>query len=234
MKHAEDYGVDPDRIIISGDSFGGLLAASVCQMIAQRDDVPKLCSQMLIYPFLQVVKYSLPSYMQNAYAPPLTRRQAVKFALQYMQIDRGFEDLFLEGLLIPSDMKMKYRKLLSADNIPEEFKVRETKARKYTAPFADMQELIDHLYGPLLSPLLVEDAIIRQLPQTFILTGQYDVLRDDGILYKKRLEDNDVPVSWHHFEDGFHGSLFYINHWIANFSCCEEGMDSIVNYIRGL
>ncbi|NXU29577.1 ADCL4 protein, partial [Thalassarche chlororhynchos] len=52
-----------------------------------------------------------------------------------------------------------------------------------------------------------EDAIIQQLPESFILTCEYDVLRDDGLLYKKRLEDNGVRVTWYHLEDGFHGII---------------------------
>ena len=35
--------------------------------------------------------------------------------------------------------------------------------------------------------------------------GSYDMLRDDALLYKKRLEDQGVPVKWYHVEDGFHG-----------------------------
>nr|XP_048681069.1 arylacetamide deacetylase-like 4 isoform X3 [Caretta caretta] len=37
MKTAEDYGVDPARIIISGDSAGGNLAAAVCQTLFIKD-----------------------------------------------------------------------------------------------------------------------------------------------------------------------------------------------------
>ncbi|XP_063001317.1 arylacetamide deacetylase-like 4 [Elgaria multicarinata webbii] len=234
MKHAEDYGADPDRIIISGDSFGGLLAASICQIIALRDDVPKLHSQVLIYPSLQAVKFNLPSFRQNAHVPLLIQRQFVTFALKYIQKNVTLLDAVLGGTHVPKDIKIKYSKWLDTENIPEEFKVREIQASGPRHSFGDLAELIDQLCGPLLSPLLVEDAIIRQLPQTFILTNQYDVLRDDGILYRRRLEDNGVPVLWHHIEDGFHGNLNLFNYWLLEFSCCKGGMDSIVNYIRSL
>ncbi|XP_063001512.1 arylacetamide deacetylase-like 4 [Elgaria multicarinata webbii] len=234
MKHAEDYGVDPDRIIISGDSFGGLLAASVCQMIVQRDDVPKLHAQILIYPILQAVKYTLPSHRQNAHVPLLIQRQIVTFALHYLQKNVTLVDITLEGAHVPNDIKMKYSKWLSPDNIPEELKVREIQAPEPRPTFGFISELIDQLCGPLLSPLLVDDAIIRKIPQTFILTNQYDSLRDDGILYRRRLEDNGVPVSWHHLEDGFHGNLSLFNYWLICFSCSKTGMGIIVNYIRSL
>uniref|UniRef100_A0A8D2LM42 Alpha/beta hydrolase fold-3 domain-containing protein n=1 Tax=Varanus komodoensis TaxID=61221 RepID=A0A8D2LM42_VARKO len=234
LKHAEDYGVDPNRIIISGDSFGGLLAASVCQMISQRNDIPRLRAQVLIYPFLQSVNYSLPSYRQNAHVPPLTQRHTVKFALQYLQKNVSLEQAILDGAHVPREIKMKYRNLINPDNIPKEFKVRKVKAPKPRPSFGEIRDIIEQLCGPLLSPLLVEDESIQQLPETFLLTCQYDVLRDDAILYKKRLEDNGVAVSWCHLEDGFHGFFFLINHWLLTFSCCRTGMDTVLNYLRRL
>ncbi|KAJ7306499.1 hypothetical protein JRQ81_009854 [Phrynocephalus forsythii] len=235
MKHAEGYGVDPCRVVICGDSFGGILAAAICQRMVQREDIPKLRAQMLIYPFLQVVTHSLPSYMQNARVPILTKRQGLKFALQYLQKNTSLQDVVLQGAHVPKEKKMKYRKWLGPENIPDEFKSREVKLLPEPKhPFGELQDLIDQLCGPLLSPLLVEDAVLRQLPETFILTVQYDVLRDDGILYKKRLEDNGVPVTWCHLADGFHGSIVLVNNRVITFPCAAKGAEHMVNYIRGL
>lgn len=235
MKHAEGYGVDPRSVIICGDSFGGTLTATIAQTMAQRDDFPKLRAQCLLYPFLQVVKHSLPSYMQNARIPILTKKQGLKFALQYLQKNTSLQDVVLQGAHVPKEKRMKYQKWLSPDNIPDEFKSRKTKALSDPkVPFGEIQDLIDQLCGPPLSPLLVENSVLQQLPETFILTVQYDVLRDDAILYKKRLEDNGVPVTWHHLEDGFHGSLALINNWVARFPCSLKGAEHLVNYIRGL
>ncbi|KAL1777321.1 Arylacetamide deacetylase-like 4 [Sigmodon hispidus] len=52
-----------------------------------------------------------------------------------------------------------------------------------------------------------DDKIIAQLPKTFLVSCEHDILWDDALLYKKRLEDQSVPVSWYHVEDGFHGCL---------------------------
>ncbi|XP_062822046.1 arylacetamide deacetylase-like 4 [Anolis carolinensis] len=233
MKHAEEYGVDPGRVIVCGDSFGGLLAASVCQMLVQKDDVPKPRAQMLVYPFLQSVKHSLPSYMQNAHTPPLGRKELVTAALKYIQKNFSLLEVIIQGDHISREVKAKYDKWLSKENLPEEFRRRESKPRTPNGfSFGEIQELIDQLCGPLLSPLLVDDAVIRQLPDTFILTCQFDVLRDDGVLYKKRLEDNGVPVTWCHFEDAFHGFLGFLNQRFLTFSNSKQGADSMVDYIR--
>lgn len=52
MRTAQDYGVDPSRIIICGDSSEGTLTAAVAQALVNRRDLLKLRAQILIYPFL--------------------------------------------------------------------------------------------------------------------------------------------------------------------------------------
>ncbi|KAJ6658794.1 hypothetical protein lerEdw1_019716 [Lerista edwardsae] len=234
MEHAKDYGVDPARIAIMGDSFGGLLAASICQMMVQRDNTPKPRAQILVYPCLQFVTFSLPSHMQNASVPPLLRKHILTFALQYLQKCVPMVDIVAEGCHVSKDVKMKYEKWLSPDNIPEEFKVREKKAPVSTSQFGDILEFTDLMCEKIFNPLLADDATIRQVPEMLLITAQYDVFRDEGVLYKKRLEDNRVPVSWCHLEDGFHGVLGFINDPLFASPCTKRGMDRLVSYIRDL
>jgi acetyl esterase len=47
-RESEDLGIDPDRIVVAGDSAGGTLAAVVAQQV--RDDIHTPCLQWLIYP----------------------------------------------------------------------------------------------------------------------------------------------------------------------------------------
>ena len=50
--HAEELGIDVDRIGIGGDSAGSTLAVGVCLMARQRNHPVKFRFQMLPYPFL--------------------------------------------------------------------------------------------------------------------------------------------------------------------------------------
>ena len=47
--NAEELGVDPERIMVGGDSAGGNLAAAVTLLARDAGDLP-LCAQLLVYP----------------------------------------------------------------------------------------------------------------------------------------------------------------------------------------
>uniref|UniRef100_K7FCZ0 Alpha/beta hydrolase fold-3 domain-containing protein n=1 Tax=Pelodiscus sinensis TaxID=13735 RepID=K7FCZ0_PELSI len=234
MKMAEDYGVDPACIILAGDSAGGNLAAAVCQTLVTSADLPKVHAQLLIYPCLQAIDFNLPSYQQNRGVPILFRERAAFYVLQYLTGDASFLEDVLEGSHLPVDVKLKFRKWLSADNIPKEFKVRGYKPKVPIGCSLEVYEAVKGLCEPSFSPLLAEEAVVHQLPASFILTCEYDVLRDDGLLYKKRLEDSGVPVTWYHIENGFHGVISLFGHGGLSFPTGKKGLDSIVSFLRSL
>ncbi|NWH65070.1 ADCL4 protein, partial [Geococcyx californianus] len=203
LKTAETYGVDPDRIIVCGDSAGGTFASNVCQELVNRGDIPKICAQVLIYPFLQALNFDLPSYQKNAFTAFLSRERLVRFMLKYLNKDCSMMEAVIAGSHVPESINLKYRKWINPDLIPEVFKV----GYKPTSPSSflpQVHEEMKELIKTRVSPLLAEDAVVCRLPDTCIITCQHDVLRDDGLLYKKRLEDNSVKVTWYHMEKGFH------------------------------
>ncbi|XP_054858025.1 arylacetamide deacetylase-like 4 [Eublepharis macularius] len=233
LKKAEDYSVDPARIIISGDSVGGNFAASVCQALVSRSDVVKPLAQILIYPGLQAIDFNLPSYQQNRAVPILYREHVICSALQYLNKDLSVLPSVMQGCHVPSDIKMKFGKWINSENIPEEFKARGFKPLEATAFLDEVYEVVKQALETTFSPLMAEDAVIAQLPKACVVTCEYDVLRDDGILYKKRLEDNGVPVTWYHIEDGFHGVINLFSGFLS-FPSGKKGVDSIVTFVRGL
>ncbi|XP_006005247.1 arylacetamide deacetylase-like 4 [Latimeria chalumnae] len=232
VNSSENYGVDDARIIISGDSAGGNLAAAVCQRLVSRTDLNPVCAQILIYPGLQAVDFKLPSYVQNHSVPILYRLRAIFYFLHYINGEVTLMEDVLAGHHVPVEMKIKYRKWLGPDNIPEEFKTRGFTPSVATAHDEEVYELVQEAFEPTVSPLLAEDATIRKLPHAYILTCEYDVLRDDGLLYKKRLEDNDVPVTWYHIKDGFHGILSYFDWGFLSFPSAKTAIDDIVSFIK--
>ncbi|NXP61276.1 ADCL4 protein, partial [Chloropsis cyanopogon] len=207
LRTAQDHGVDPSRIVICGDSSGGTLTAAVAQALVNRRDLPKLRAQILIYPFLQCADLNLPSYQQNERDPILPKERILGFGLKYANMDLGLIKECFKGRHVSEDRRLKYQKWVSPDYIPQEFKTRGFKPSPTYLPSKEICEVAECVLDPVFSPLLAEDSVIAQLPEMFILTCEFDVLRDDGLLYKKRLEDHGIKVTWCHLQEGFHGTV---------------------------
>ncbi|XP_068098829.1 arylacetamide deacetylase-like 4 [Hyperolius riggenbachi] len=230
LKTAKQYGVNPSSVMICGDSAGGILTITVCQALVTRTDIPKPLAQVMIYPSSQMIDYTLPSYQQNAMVPVLLKEHTIFYKLNYLGVNPSMSKEMLSGSHVPPELWKKFSKWLSADIIPDEFKVRGYKPPVTPTFNHDAYKKLKHALDLTSSPLLAEDAVLSLLPKAYILTCEYDVLRDDGILYKKRLEDNGVPVIWHHVKDGFHGIFSFFDTPGCESAKCA--MDSVVNFIK--
>ncbi|XP_063799604.1 arylacetamide deacetylase-like 4 isoform X3 [Pseudophryne corroboree] len=231
LKTAHEHGVDSSSIIICGDSAGGNLTAAVCQALVSRTDLPKPLAQVLIYPAVQMVDYNLPSYQQNSMVPLLLRERTVFYKLHYLGC--FCDDLCKEVLLgshVPPEMRRKLSKWLSIDNIPKEFTAKGYKTHNMAAFKNNVYEKVKRVFEPHFSPLLAEESVIRLLPKAYILTCEFDVLRDDGLLYKRRLEDNGIPVTWYHVKDGFHGVVSFFDG--PNCSSGKLALDNAKTFLK--
>ncbi|NWH52574.1 ADCL3 protein, partial [Fregata magnificens] len=206
LKTAENYGVDPDRTIVCGDSAGGTFTASICQELVNRRDISKRHAQVQIYPFLQALNFNLPSHQKNAFIALLSWEHTVRFILKYLKKDCSMKEAILAGSHVPESMNLKYRKWINPDLIPEVFKLG-YKPPLPTSFLPQVHEETKELFETRLSPLLAEDAVVCRLPDTCIITWEHDVLRGDGLLYKKQSEDNNVEVTWYQMEEGFQHAL---------------------------
>ncbi|XP_027699656.1 arylacetamide deacetylase-like 4 [Vombatus ursinus] len=234
LRTLETYGVDPFRVILCGDSCGGTLVASICQTLMTQPDLPKIRAQILIYPYLQGFNFQLPSYQQNKNVLFLTQNFAISCIFQYFDIQPSWKTAILNGAHLPPEMREKSKERLNVDNIPKKFK---EKGYQYMSlgPFnEDAYHENKQLLWTVNSPLIADNDIIAQLPETLLISCEFDVLRDDALLYKKRLEDQGVPVSWHHIEDGFHGVLSTFDKKYFCFPCSLKILNTIVHFIKNL
>ncbi len=63
-QNAAEYGGDPSRLAVAGDSAGGNLAAVVSQMVRDRGG-PTIAFQLLVYPVTDGANFNTVSYREN-------------------------------------------------------------------------------------------------------------------------------------------------------------------------
>ncbi|XP_051027274.1 arylacetamide deacetylase-like 3 [Acomys russatus] len=228
------YGVDPARVVVCGDSIGGHAATVVCQEVMNRKDLPKFRAQVLIYSLLQSIDFQSPSYQQNDNIPLLSWNLAFYCWCCHLDINSSWKSVIKNGKHLPPEVWEKYRKWLGSEHIPERFKKRGYQPVPPGPVNEDAYEEIKFILNATCSPLIAEDDIVSQLPETCIVSCEYDLIRDHSLLYKKRLEDLGVPVTWHHMEDGFHGVLNTFDIRFLSFPCSSRIMDVVIQFIKKL
>ncbi|CAL8311298.1 unnamed protein product [Merluccius merluccius] len=228
------YGLDPERLCVSGDSAGGNLAAAVAQKLGQDASlVVRFKAQALIYPVLQALDFYTPSYQQNQNVPILYRPVMAQFWLQYLGADPALEPLLLANnhssldqvdlcpqirskldwtALLPAERRKHFRPVVKATGSP------------------GVVAAVPALTDVRAAPLLAEEGVLGRTPKAYVMTCEFDVLRDDGLMYARRLRDAGVEVTSEHHEDGFHGCMVFAYLPLRS----DVGRRSMDNYIRWL
>lgn len=189
-------------------------------------------AQALLYPVLQALDLNTPSYQQNQHMPILPRTLMVRFWSEYFTSDKAF----FRAMMANTHNSPESSSLLKFVNwsafLPEAYH------RKYnysapavTAGAVGMDGPSRSLADPRASPLLVPDAALRPLPRAYILTCEYDVLRDDGIMYATRLRAAGVEVTHEHYDTGFHGALMFTV-WPTDFLIARRMTDNYIKWLK--
>lgn len=189
--------------------------------------------QALIYPVLQALDFHTASYQQNQAVPILYRPLMARFWLQYLGADPSLEPLLLannhsslDQLVISANTRAKvdWSALLSAQR------------RKHFQPVIrasgslQVLDAVPQLMDVRAAPLLAEQTVLRRTPTAYVMTCEFDVLRDDGLMYVRRLQEAGVAVTGEHHEDGFHGCMVFS--FLPMMS--SVGQRSLNNYISWL
>jgi acetyl esterase len=97
---AGEYGIDPRRIAVAGDSAGANLAAAVA--LAARDRRgPRLSAQALVYGIFDT-DFDRPSYREHADAPFLTRAAMIDFVGIYLGGPTASDDPYVAPMAAAS------------------------------------------------------------------------------------------------------------------------------------
>jgi neutral cholesterol ester hydrolase 1 len=209
VKSSKKFGFDVGKLIITGDSAGGNLAASLALRLRDENfpHQPKL--QLLIYPALQAINFHTPSYQENRHDTMLDRDTMVMFWHAYAtgRVDRHREHLLIQttaaSLHQGTAATLVDTSKLDSKYVPIGYHMAPS-SEQDEGIWADLEAV---LLDPYFAPLMAED--LSGLPQCYMLTAQYDVLRDDGILYASRLQEAGVKVTHAHHMNGMHGLISF-------------------------
>ncbi|XP_036993381.2 neutral cholesterol ester hydrolase 1 [Artibeus jamaicensis] len=229
----QKYSVDPGRIGVSGDSAGGNLAAALGQQFSQDANLKsKLKLQALIYPVLQALDFNTPSYQQNMDTPILPRYVMVKYWVDYFKGNYDFVQAMIVNNHTSLDVEeaAALRARLNWTSLLPTVFTKNYKPVMQTTGNARIVREIPQLLDVRSAPLIADQEVLQHLPKTYILTCEHDVLRDDGIMYAKRLESAGVEVTLDHFEDGFHGCMIFTT-WPTNFSVGIRTRKSYITWL---
>ena len=168
--HAAEFGGDPTRLAVAGDSAGGTMAA-VTALRARDEGGPAIKAQLLLYPVTDHYSVQRPSWQERATGYGLTREAMMWFWDHYLEhADQGAH------------------------------------------PHASPQRA----------------ASVAGLPPAYVVTGEYDLLRDEGEAYAVRLQAVGVPVEVHRYPDMNHGFLF----WVGHIESSTVAMDAACSWLK--
>ncbi|CAF0754839.1 unnamed protein product [Adineta ricciae] len=228
FQNALKYRIDVNRIALAGDSAGGNLALVITQSLIRDGFNPR--TACLIYPALQFFDFTLPSY--RLYLP--------RNILGVIN-----EENFLSVMSELSESKVKVtRDILFNNHTSAEDKrrlrpyVNAGKHLPISLPFdtdaegnENLVKNLNFLISPKMSPLLVSDEELMQLPPIILFTTEFDILRDEGFILAERLKSLNKTLYHHHFPATFHGAHLLL-YGPLKFDIAYEMVEHISRKIR--
>jgi len=179
------------------------LAATVSQKLRDESFKPANKLQILIYPHIQSLDYRLPSMMQNANGPLLTRQLMAIFTSLYLFGSADKVELILNNDHVASKVKKMGLPFIDVSKLPQKYLAGYVKPSVDSGNETVWNELRDRLLSPYFSPLMASR--LDNLPPAYVLSCEHDPLRDEDFLYVLRLQESGVKVTHRHSDIGIHG-----------------------------
>jgi len=224
-------------VILMGDSAGGNLVSVLVQRrraaerelqaagATEEDVLHKLgepaIAQVLLYPLLQFVNLQTPSYQyfhRNMQGLALVDPTSVAYYLMlYTGVDVARHPEWAEAAIynghVPDEMRSTIEDRMPLSLLPARWWKEADCGLAYNASSRvdhvvkaqAQQQIASRLLDPDFAPLMRDR--LDGLPEAFVMTCEFDVLRDEGAIYAERLRLAGVPTHWRHYEHGFHAML---------------------------
>ena len=83
---------------------------------------------------------------------------------------------------------------------------------------------------PRFCPMLVPN--VTGVANAYVIAAQYDVLRDEAVMYAHRLLESKVKVKLKHYPNAFHGFFMFSGGGWLTFRDSVEAMDDLVQFLN--
>ena len=199
FENSEMFSVDPKRVSLSGDSFGGHAVLYVAFKWRELDYYTKyapLLTLTLIYPWVQFVNLNLDSYREHNQR--ILNQDSVSITISLLiKGDLDLSDLVKNSSLPLMSQYYQQRQSAVPELLPElGWEPSQYMLDKYS-------HYADTVLDPYVSFLFQTD--FSHLPPTLLISAGYDVLLSEGLLLKQRMQESGVEVEHHVAEKMFHG-----------------------------
>lgn len=180
----------------------------------------KFTSQVLIYPLLQMFYFNTGSYQTAVEQQITTTAMGIQTVCSFYIVgNRSLTSLLQSGRAVSRRNMERIVKGLWGVVVSDE--------ELQHCP-EDSTTVENVLLNPIFSPLATES--VEDFPPAFILTAEYDVIRDDGVIYANRLKQAGVHVKTLNIRLG-HGFINFVKCPFCH-PAAMQSMDSIVNFLN--
>lgn len=230
MAGKSGVNVDTNKVVIAGDGSGGGIAAAVARHFPN-----KIMIQILINPVLQMLDFQTPSYQDNVdIIPGITspEREALHWLL-YIGQPIAFASKITENKhLFPATVQSHFNLIDSAKHLPTYLKItNRTTIIPREHDFVVAMRLQTYITNETLSPMMHKN--MQDIPKAYVITSQYDVLRDEAVMYTNRIHGDGNKVKLKHYKNAFHGFfLFSHESGIFHLDEAKAALQELVDFLR--
>ncbi|XP_067669181.1 arylacetamide deacetylase-like [Haliotis asinina] len=236
LSQAESYGLDAERVAVAGDSAGGNLAAAVSLKLAELKHVPGLRFQWLIYPALQAFTFKTSSYLSKDNASPYFNDRATlaHYWCNYMGINTPrMKEAFRTNHHTSRKLKQSiYASYVDSKLLPKEYRG-DSSQETQNLDYGDEEisnQIEKVILNPYFAPLMAPD--LSGVAPAFVVTAEFDILRDDGLMYAQRMKDAGVDVVVYNSQGSIHGFMSIFKGLIPRYKDIDHTMALFVKYAR--
>ena len=174
--------------------------------------------------------------LQPDCAGMLNNVSMLSYWMNYGNISYDYMEQFLANQhTSPQIKRSEFSKRITPDwYMPEHIRTPSLRTMDKPDNFGDAELFSRYektLLDPYFAPLMATDEQLKGMPPAYVLTAGYDVLRDDGLIYARRLRSVEVPVKLAHYTEGFHGMIFFLDGPIP-FDVGRRAMSDLVEYLK--